>query len=149
MRNSSFNRILQNAPNCVKHQDLSIFQEPAYVPMLSGMTQLNCCSFRENPEELSSIPTGTEEAERPAAVFTEPACKQQNQGSLKNGTSLTRRSPEHLGSAVSQANAMLQDLSRLKDEMKTLIQVSRKYKFGELNAEKYCVVVLPRDLLKG
>ncbi|XP_062863253.1 protein TALPID3 [Trichomycterus rosablanca] len=81
--------------------------------------------FRENPEEISSVPTGRGKAESPAGLSTELASKQHSQGSLKDGpTSLTNGSPDSLSSAVHQANAMLQDLSRLKDEMKTLIQTA-------------------------
>ncbi|TSO25179.1 Protein TALPID3 [Bagarius yarrelli] len=79
---------------------------------------------RENLEETSRFPTGKVEAMRPAATLTELLSTDQSQESLKGAPTLIPAASSSPSFAVQQANAMLQDLSKLKDEMKNLIQTA-------------------------
>lgn len=88
------------------------------------MTQLSLSSFRENPGETSIFRTGMVEPERPAGALTKLMSTNERQESLEGVPTLIHAAPSSSSCAVQQANAMLQDLSRLKDEMRNIIQVS-------------------------
>lgn len=88
------------------------------------MTQLILSSLRENPGDTSIFPTGKVEPERPTGALTKLLSTNESQESLKGVPPLFYAATSSSCSAVQQANAMLQDLSRLKGEMRSLIQVS-------------------------
>lgn len=92
----------------------------------SDMTQLSSrlSSFRENLGETCFFPTGRVEPERPAATLTKRLSTNKSQESLKGEPTSIHAAQSSSSSAMQQANAMLQDLSRLKDEMRNLIQVN-------------------------
>lgn len=88
------------------------------------MTQPSLSSLRENLGETSNIPTGRVEPERTSGALTKLLSTNESQESLKGVPPLIHAAPSSSRSSVQQANAMLQDLSRLKEEMRNLIQVS-------------------------
>ncbi|XP_053488117.1 protein TALPID3 isoform X2 [Ictalurus furcatus] len=77
---------------------------------------------RENPGETSIFRTGMVEPERPAGALTKLMSTNERQESLEGVPTLIHAAPSSSSCAVQQANAMLQDLSRLKDEMRNIIQ---------------------------
>ncbi|KAF4084150.1 hypothetical protein AMELA_G00125360 [Ameiurus melas] len=77
---------------------------------------------RENSGETSISHTGMVEPERPAGALTKLLSTNERQESLEGEPTLIHAAPSSSSCAVQQANAMLQDLSRLKDEMRNLIQ---------------------------
>ncbi|KAK2843469.1 hypothetical protein Q7C36_011684 [Tachysurus vachellii] len=79
---------------------------------------------RENLGETCFFPTGRVEPERPAATLTKLLSTNMSQESLKGLPTLIHAAPSSSSSAVQQANAVLQDLSRIKDEMRNLIQTA-------------------------
>lgn len=101
-----------------------VLHKPGMCYRHTSMTQLSLSSLREIPEETSVFPTGWIEAERPTGTLTKLLSTNESQESLKGVPTLIHGAPSSPSSAVQQANAMLQDLSRLKDEMRNLIQVS-------------------------
>ncbi|XP_060735598.1 protein TALPID3 isoform X3 [Tachysurus vachellii] len=82
---------------------------------------------RENLGETCFFPTGRVEPERPAATLTKLLSTNMSQESLKGMPTLIHAAPSSSSSAVQQANAVLQDLSRIKDEMRNLIQPSEQH----------------------
>lgn len=111
----NFSEYCQKLRYCISRLVLYVLQ--------TGMTQLILSSSRENPGVTSSLPTGRVEPERPTGALPKLLSTNESQESLKGVPTLIHTSPSSSSSAVQQANAMLQDLSRLKDEMKNLIQV--------------------------
>ncbi|XP_046711148.1 protein TALPID3 isoform X1 [Silurus meridionalis] len=80
---------------------------------------------RKNPGETSIFfPTGRVEAKRPESAVTKLLSTNESQESLKGASTSSHALPNSSNSAVQKANAMLQDLSRLKDEMRNLIQTA-------------------------
>ncbi|KAI5618986.1 protein TALPID3 [Silurus asotus] len=80
---------------------------------------------RKNPGETSIFfPTGRVEAKRPESAVTKLLNTNKSQESLKGASTSSHALPNSSNSAVQKANAMLQDLSRLKDEMRNLIQTA-------------------------
>ncbi|XP_058254990.1 protein TALPID3 isoform X3 [Hemibagrus wyckioides] len=79
---------------------------------------------RENLGETCFFPTGRVEPERPAATLTKRLSTNESQESLKGEPTSIHAAQSSSSSAMQQANAMLQDLSRLKDEMRNLIQTA-------------------------
>lgn len=94
----------------------------------TGMIQLlSLSSFRENPGETSIFPAGRVEPQRPTGALPKLLSKEESQGTMKGMSTLIHATPSSFSSTVQHANAMLQDLSRLKDEMRNIIQVSVVY----------------------
>ncbi|XP_060790397.1 protein TALPID3 isoform X2 [Neoarius graeffei] len=79
---------------------------------------------RGNPGETSIFPSGRVEQERPIGALTKLLSTNESQESLKGVPTLIHTAPSSSNSAVQQANAMLQDLSRLKDDMRNLLQTA-------------------------
>ncbi|XP_053093378.1 protein TALPID3 isoform X3 [Pangasianodon hypophthalmus] len=79
---------------------------------------------RENSGETSIFPTGRAEPERPTGALTKLLSTNESQVSLKGVPTLIHAAPSSSSSAVQQANAMLKDMSRLKNEMRNLIQTA-------------------------
>lgn len=89
---------------------------------------LYCFRKSQTPPKTSVAFTGSVQPEEPA--FMKPPKKQENQA-------------EHIcvassSSAVQKANEMLQDLGRLKNEMRSLLQV----RASEINANFHTLIVL-------
>uniref|UniRef100_A0AAY5EQP6 Protein TALPID3 n=1 Tax=Electrophorus electricus TaxID=8005 RepID=A0AAY5EQP6_ELEEL len=81
----------------------------------------DCSSSRENPPKASVCPAGRS---HPDSTLIKPACQCATAGTLMDAAPLTRSTEESSRSAVQQASAMLQDLSRLKEEMRNVLRVS-------------------------
>ncbi|XP_072545467.1 protein TALPID3 isoform X2 [Salminus brasiliensis] len=79
---------------------------------------------RESQPEAFIFSTGRRGPEESADALTKPPSKQDIQAGLKDVTPLTDAASESSSSAVQQANAMLQDLSRIKDEMRSLLRTA-------------------------
>ncbi|XP_035388502.1 protein TALPID3 [Electrophorus electricus] len=77
--------------------------------------------FRENPPKASVCPAGRS---HPDSTLIKPACQCATAGTLMDAAPLTRSTEESSRSAVQQASAMLQDLSRLKEEMRNVLRPS-------------------------
>ncbi|KAK1793340.1 hypothetical protein P4O66_011733, partial [Electrophorus voltai] len=76
---------------------------------------------RENPPKASVCPAGRS---HPDSTLIKPACQCATAGTLMDAAPLTRSTEESSRSAVQQASAMLQDLSRLKEEMRNVLRPS-------------------------
>ncbi|XP_017555335.1 protein TALPID3 isoform X2 [Pygocentrus nattereri] len=79
---------------------------------------------RETQPEAFIFSTGRGVPGEQVDALTKPPGKQDIQAGLKDVTSLTHEPLEGSSSAVQQANTMLQDLSKIKDEMRSLLQTA-------------------------
>ncbi|KAL7873156.1 hypothetical protein AOLI_G00122270 [Acnodon oligacanthus] len=91
---------------------------------------------RENQPEAFIFSTGRGEPGEQVDALTKPPGKQDIQRGLKDVTSLTHEPLEGSSSAVQQANAMLQDLSKIKDEMRNLLQTADAFPLKSAEASR-------------
>ncbi|XP_036449445.1 protein TALPID3 isoform X2 [Colossoma macropomum] len=91
---------------------------------------------RENQPEAFIFSTGRGEPGEQVDALTKPPDKQDIQAGLKDVTSLTHEALEGSSSAVQQANAMLQDLSKIKNEMRNLLQTADAFPVKSAEASR-------------
>ncbi|XP_066525189.1 protein TALPID3 isoform X2 [Hoplias malabaricus] len=91
---------------------------------------------RENQPEAFLYSTGRGRPEEQADAVTKPPGKQDIRAGLKNVTCMTQGAPEGSSSTVQQANAMLHDLSRIKDEMRSLLRTADAFPVKSAEASR-------------
>ncbi|XP_007251983.3 protein TALPID3 isoform X2 [Astyanax mexicanus] len=129
-------RLLEQIPN----NQRSPTRYPAHTVGVRGVAIATVDSqpeqSRENQPEAFIFSTGRPRPEESADALTKPSSKQHIQAGLKDVNPLTDRAPESSTSAVQQAAAMLQDLSRIKNEMRSLLRTADAFPVKSAEASR-------------